>query len=48
MKEWWDITKYKLKALCIEISSKLDTSKNKLKIMETKLKYFKVKQMIVI
>ena len=43
MKEWWDITKYKLKALCIEISSKLNTSKKKLKIMETKLEYLKSK-----
>ena len=43
MKEWWDITKYKLKALCIEISSKLDTSKNKLKVMETKLEFLKSK-----
>ena len=43
MKESWDITKYKLKALCIEISSKLNTSKKKLKIMETKLEYLKSK-----
>jgi hypothetical protein len=31
------MTKYKLKALWIEIVSKLKTSKNKLKIMETNL-----------
>ena len=31
------MTKYKLKALCIEIFSKLKTSKNTLKIMETNL-----------
>jgi hypothetical protein len=43
MKESWDIIKYKLKALCIEISSKLNTSKKKLKIMETKLEYLKSK-----
>ena len=43
MKEWWDITKYKLKAFCIQISSKLNTSKKKLKIMETKLEYLKSK-----
>jgi hypothetical protein len=43
MKEWWDITKNKLKALCIEISSKLNTSKKTLKIIEAKLEYLKSK-----
>jgi hypothetical protein len=37
------MTKYKLKALYNEISSKLKTSKNKLKIMETNLEFLKSK-----
>jgi hypothetical protein len=37
------MTKYKLKALNNEISSKLKTSKNKLKIMETNLEFLKSK-----
>ena len=43
MKEWWDITKHKLKTFCIEISSILNTSKKKLKIIETRLEYLKSK-----
>jgi hypothetical protein len=37
------MTKYKSKALYNEISSKLKTSKNKLKIMETNLEFLKSK-----
>ena len=37
LREWWDITKYKIKALCIEISSKLNINDKKLKDLENEL-----------
>ena len=51
MKEWWDIAKYKLKALCIEFSSIKNLKQIRRFLKRSwKLNYnfYKVKTMIVI